>query len=159
MFTGSAGKKEYNEYVNRFCENIHKHKMDKSTRNAKQKVVKMGELSISALLIRFVLGGAAVVASTIVARRLGEKAGGIFAAFPAVFLAALLTAGLDLKGEDLVSQSIVLSKGAMVGMGINILVAIFAGFLLNKFGLKKGLIQVLGCWFVVSMVVVAITSY
>ncbi|MCM3766974.1 DUF3147 family protein [Neobacillus niacini] len=119
----------------------------------------MGELSISALLIRFVLGGAAVVASTMVARRLGEKAGGIFAAFPAVFLAALLTAGLDLRGEDLVSQSIVLSKGAMVGMGINILVAIIAGFLLNKYGLKKGLMQVLGCWFVVSMVVVAITSY
>jgi hypothetical protein len=24
MFTGAAGKKEYNEYVNKLCENIHK---------------------------------------------------------------------------------------------------------------------------------------
>lgn len=119
----------------------------------------MGELSISALLIRFVLGGLAVVASTIVARKLGEKAGGIFAAFPAVFLAALLTAGLDLKGDALVSQSILLSKGAIVGMGINIFVAIMAGILLKKHGWKKGLTEALGCWLVVSMVVVAITSY
>lgn len=117
----------------------------------------MGGLSVSALLIRFILGGVAVVASTIVARKLGEKAGGIFAAFPAVFLAALLTAGLDLKGEALVSQSIILSKGAMVGMGINILVAIMAVLLLKKHGWKKGLIEALGCWLAVSIVVVAIT--
>ncbi|MDP4108355.1 MAG: DUF3147 family protein, partial [Bacillota bacterium] len=43
------------------------------------------------LFIRFLLGGAAVVLSTIISRKLGEKAGGIFAAFPAVYLAALLT--------------------------------------------------------------------
>ncbi|GHH99825.1 DUF3147 family protein [Neobacillus kokaensis] len=119
----------------------------------------MADLSISGLLIRFVLGGLAVVVCTVVARRLGEKAGGIFAAFPAVFLAALLTAGLDLKGEDLISQSIVLSKGAMIGMGINILVAIMAGFLLKKHGWKKGLLEALGCWFIVSMVVVGVTTY
>ena len=119
----------------------------------------MGDLSVSGLLIRFLLGGLAVVVSTIVARCLGEKAGGIFAAFPAVFLAALLTAGLDLRGEDLVNQAIVLSKGAMVGMGINIFVAIIAGFLLKKHGWKKGLIEALGCWLVVSMVVVAFTTY
>ncbi|MGG3466830.1 DUF3147 family protein [Neobacillus pocheonensis] len=118
----------------------------------------MAGLSISALLIRFLLGGLAVVASTIVARRLGEKAGGIFAAFPAVFLAALLTAGIDLKGEELVSQSIMLSKGAIVGMGINIFVAILAGYLLKKHGWKMGLIQALGCWLVMSVVVVVITA-
>ena len=39
----------------------------------------MAELSISALLIRFVLGGAAVVLATIVAKIVGQKAGGIFA--------------------------------------------------------------------------------
>ena len=49
----------------------------------------MAELSISALLIRFVLGGAAVVLATIVAKIVGQKAGGIFAAFPAAYLAAL----------------------------------------------------------------------
>ena len=121
--------------------------------------IKLGTLSISALLIRFVLGGAAVVVSTIVSRKLGEKAGGIFAAFPAVYLAALLTTGLDFSGSDLVSHSILLSKGAIIGMAINILIAIIAGYLLPRQGWKSGLIQAIGCWFVVSSVVVFITSY
>jgi uncharacterized membrane protein (GlpM family) len=119
----------------------------------------MGELSISSLLLRFILGGAAVVVSTLVARNLGEKAGGIFAAFPAVYLAALLTVGLDFSGDELVAHSIILSKGAIVGMGINILVAILAGYLLPRQGWKRGLIQAMGFWLVVSMAVVMITTY
>jgi uncharacterized membrane protein (GlpM family) len=119
----------------------------------------MGELSVGALLIRFLLGGTAVVVSTLVARNLGEKAGGIFAAFPAVYLAALLTVGLDFRGEELVSHSILLSKGAIVGMGINILVAILAGYLLPKQGWKRGLVQAMGFWLIVSMAVVIITTY
>ncbi|WP_075980224.1 DUF3147 family protein [Bacillus massilinigeriensis] len=118
----------------------------------------MAELSISALLIRFLLGGSAVLGSTLIARTLGERAGGIFAAFPAVYLAALLTAGLDFKGAELISHSILLSKGAIIGMGINILVAIAAGYLLPKQGWKLGLIQAIVCWFVVSMVVAFVTS-
>ncbi|WP_307000700.1 DUF3147 family protein [Lederbergia panacisoli] len=55
----------------------------------------MIQISFLALLIRFLLGGLAVVASSLVANKLGEKAGGIFAAFPAVYLAALLTINLD----------------------------------------------------------------
>ena len=62
----------------------------------------MGEISISALLIRFLLGGAAVVLCTIVSKKMGTKIGGIFAAFPAVYLAALLTVGLDFSGDQLV---------------------------------------------------------
>ncbi|MCQ6275260.1 DUF3147 family protein [Bacillus sp. V3B] len=118
----------------------------------------MAELSISALLIRFVLGGSAVVASTLVARKLGEKAGGIFAAFPAVYLAALLTASLDFRGDELISYSILLSKGAIVGMVINTVVAIIAGYLLLRKGWKRGLTQAVGCWFIISMVVVMFTS-
>lgn len=110
------------------------------------------------LLIRFFLGGAAVVVSTIIARKLGEKAGGIFAAFPAVYLAALLTNGLDFKGNDLISNSISLSKGAIFGMLINIFVAILAGFLLKK-GWKRGLVNSMVCWFVLSFVVVLITKH
>ena len=41
----------------------------------------MAELSISALLIRFVLGGAAVVLATIVAKIVGQKAGGYLQRF------------------------------------------------------------------------------
>ena len=118
----------------------------------------MDNLSISALLIRFLLGGLAVVGCTLVAKRLGEKAGGIFAAFPAVYLAALLTIGLDFHGGQLISHSIMLSKGAIFGMAINILVAIIAGYLLPRQGWKRGLLQAMACWFVVSMVVVMITS-
>lgn len=110
------------------------------------------------LFIRFLLGGAAVVASTIISRKLGEKAGGIFAAFPAVYLAALLTSRLSFTGNDLVSQSITLSKGAIVGMSINILIAILAGYLLKK-GWKRGLVNSLVCWFVLSFVVVIFTSH
>ncbi|MGG5252345.1 DUF3147 family protein [Neobacillus sp. SM06] len=117
----------------------------------------MSSISISALLIRFILGGAAVVASTIIARKLGEKAGGIFAAFPAVYLAALLTIGLDFQGNELIARSLILSKGAIIGMMINILIAVIAGFLIPK-GWKRGLVHSMVIWFVVSMVVVLITS-
>lgn len=119
----------------------------------------MAELSISALLIRFLLGGAAVVLSTIVAKNLGKKAGGIFAAFPAVYLAALLTANLDFNGAELISHSILLSKGAIIGMGINIVVAIVAGYLLPRQGGKRGLMNAMGCWLVLSMLVVFVTSH
>lgn len=116
-------------------------------------------LSLSALLIRFLLGGLAVVACTLVAKKLGERAGGIFAAFPAVYLAALLTIGLDFHGGDLISHSITLSKGAIYGMAINILVAVIAGYLLPKMGWKRGIMQAMACWLVVSSVVVMITSH
>ncbi len=118
----------------------------------------MGEISISALLIRFLLGGAAVVLATIVSKKLGTKAGGIFAAFPAVYLAALLTVGLDFSGDQLVSQSILLSKGAIVGMAINIVVAIVAGYLLPRQGGKRGLVNAMGCWLVLSVLVVVVTG-
>jgi hypothetical protein len=44
-------------------------------------------------------------------------------------------------------------------MGINILVAILAGYLLPRQGWKRGLIQAMGFWLVVSMAVVIITTY
>ncbi|NRD79335.1 DUF3147 family protein [Bacillus sp. BRMEA1] len=119
----------------------------------------MIHLSVIALLIRFLLGGVAVVACTIVAKKSGEKVGGIFAAFPAVYLAALLTIGIDFHGGKLVSQSIILSKGAFFGMAINIFVAILAGWLLPKIGWKKGIINAMVCWFIVSIVVVYVTTY
>ncbi|WML56367.1 DUF3147 family protein [Neobacillus sp. PS2-9] len=119
----------------------------------------MAHLSISALLIRFLLGGLAVVACTVVAKKLGEKAGGIFAAFPAVYLAALLTIGLDFHGAQLISHSIMLSRGAIFGMAINIIVALIAGYLLPKVGWKRGILQSMAFWFTISIVVVIITSH
>jgi uncharacterized membrane protein (GlpM family) len=119
----------------------------------------MAHLSISALLIRFLLGGLAVVACTVVAKKLGENAGGIFAAFPAVYLAALLTIGLDFHGGQLISHSIMLSRGAIFGMAINIIVALIAGYLLPKVGWKRGILQSMAFWFTISIVVVIITSH
>lgn len=116
-------------------------------------------LSLSALIIRFLLGGLAVIACTLVAKKLGDKAGGIFAAFPAVYIAALLTIGLDFHGGELVSHSITLSKGAIFGMAINILVAIIAGYLLPRIGWKRGIINAMACWLVVSSAVVFFTSH
>jgi hypothetical protein len=52
-----------------------------------------------------------------------------------------------------------LSKGAIFGMAINILVAILAGYLLPKIGWKKGILHAMACWFTVSIVVVFITSH
>lgn len=118
----------------------------------------MDSLSVSALLIRFFIGGSAVVVSTIVGKKLGEKAGGIFAAFPAVYLAALLTASIDIRGEALISYSILLSKGAVIGMVINIVIAIVAGYLLPRRGWKQGLMYVLVFWFMLSSLVVMVTA-
>ena len=118
----------------------------------------VAELSMSALLIRFVLGGAAVVLATVVAKLIGQKAGGIFAAFPAVYLAALLTASIDFSGEALINYSILLSKGAIVGMVINIIMAVVAGFLIPKKGWKRGLSGAFGFWFIISMVVAVFSS-
>jgi uncharacterized membrane protein (GlpM family) len=119
----------------------------------------LGILSVSGIIIRFLLGGGAVVASTIVSRKLGSKMGGIFAAFPAVFFAALLTLRLDAKGSELVEKSIVLSQGAIVGMFINIMCAIAVVYLCTRKGWKRGLTQSLAGWFLVSIVYAFISTY
>ena len=87
-----------------------------------------------------------------------RRVGGIFAAFPAVYLAAILTIGLDFSGDQLVAQSILLSKGAIVGMLINIAVAVAAGYLLLKQGGKRGLTNAMGVWLVLSVLVVVVTG-
>jgi len=116
-------------------------------------------MSMLGIVIRFLLGGGAVVASTIVSRKIGTKIGGIFAAFPAVFLAALLTLRLDAKGNELVEKSIVLSQGAVVGMFINIMCAMAVVYLCAKQGWKRGLTQSLAGWFLVSIVYAFISKY
>ncbi|MFS0784451.1 DUF3147 family protein [Bacillus sp. 1P06AnD] len=112
----------------------------------------MAHLSVGGLLLRFIFGGLAVVLCTVVGTKLGDRMGGIFAAFPAVFLAALLTAKLDYAGKELVRHSITLSQGAVIGMVINICMAILAGFLLKRQGWKKGLASALLCWCALSVI-------
>ncbi|WP_339197682.1 DUF3147 family protein [Aeribacillus sp. FSL k6-2211] len=114
---------------------------------------------MSGIVIRFLLGGGAVVASTIISRKLGSKVGGIFAAFPAVFFTPLLTLRLDVKGGELVEKSIVLSQGAVVGMFMNIMCAIAVVYLCTKQGWKRGLAQSLAGWFLVSIAYAFISRY
>ncbi|EFM12191.1 conserved hypothetical protein [Paenibacillus curdlanolyticus YK9] len=111
----------------------------------------MFHLSIEGMLLRFVFGGGAVVAASIIAKRVGGTVGGIFAAFPAVFLAAMLTMRMDYGGSDLIHRSIDLSKGALIGMGINMLCAVAVGSLCVRKGWKKGLSLSVCGWLIVSV--------
>ncbi|MFB9324879.1 DUF3147 family protein [Paenibacillus aurantiacus] len=111
----------------------------------------MLHLSLTAIILRFALGGGAVAAASLIAKRSGGAIGGIFAAFPAVFLAALLTIRFDHAGEALVARSIDLSEGALIGMGINVACAVAVGVLCASKGWKKGLsLSVLG-WLMASI--------
>jgi len=115
----------------------------------------MSEISLIPVLIRFVGGGTAVVASTLLARSFGGRIGGVFAAFPAVYLAAILSLSLDYRGEELllISQHVsygAVSYGALVGMFADIICAIAASRLIVKYGWKKGLSLALIIWLFAS---------
>lgn len=47
-------------------------------------------ISLSGLILRFIIGGIAVAGASIIANKVDGKIGGIFATLPAVFLAAIL---------------------------------------------------------------------
>lgn len=108
----------------------------------------MSDIELIPLLLRFVLGGSAVLASTLIARALGGRIGGVFAAFPAVYLAAIISLALEYRGEELVQLSRQVSLGALIGMVADIICAISASFLILKSGWKKGLIWALCIWMV-----------
>lgn len=111
----------------------------------------MGKLTWGGIVLRFFLGGGAVVASTLIARKVGGKMGGIFAAFPAVYLAALLTLHLDTAGDVLLARSFALSRGALIGMLANILCAVTAGYVCAKKGWGRGLLIAVSVWLAVSV--------
>ncbi|MEA1961599.1 MAG: DUF3147 family protein [Bacillota bacterium] len=98
------------------------------------------------IVLRFVLGGSAVVASTLVARAFGGRIGGVFAAFPAVYLAAILSLCLEYGGDELLTLSMRLSEGAFIGMVADIICAVAASRYIVKNGWKKGLVQALFIW-------------
>lgn len=102
------------------------------------------------ILLRFLLGGGAIVLCTLIARSFGSRIGGIFAAFPAVYLAALLSLKLDYQGGQLIEMSIHVSEGALVGMLANIICAVAASYLVLKKGWQKGLGQALLIWLVAA---------
>ncbi|WP_174520462.1 DUF3147 family protein [Desulfolucanica intricata] len=113
----------------------------------------MLDISMFAVIVRFILGGGAVVASTVIARAFGRGIGGIFAAFPAVYLAAVLTLGMEYRGENLLVMSQHISRGALVGMLANIVCALAASRLIIKKGWQRGLSQALVIWFILALAI------
>ncbi|HET8686376.1 MAG TPA: DUF3147 family protein [Methanosarcina sp.] len=102
------------------------------------------------VLLRFLFGGSAVVISTIVAKKFGGRLGGVFAAFPAVYLAAILGLSIDYKGSELLLISEQLSKGAFVGMLADICCALAASYFILRYGWKRGLAYALILWAVLA---------
>lgn len=102
------------------------------------------------VLVRFTLGGAAVVAATLVARWWGGRIGGIFAAFPAVYISAILSLQLEYSGTELLHMSAQVSHGALVGMIADIVCAIAASRFILKRGWKKGLLMAILLWCLVA---------
>ncbi|MCQ1536630.1 DUF3147 family protein [Methanosarcina sp. KYL-1] len=102
------------------------------------------------VLLRFLFGGSAVVAATLIARAFGGRIGGIFAAFPAVYLAAVVGLSLEYEGSELLFVSEELSKGALVGMLADIGCALAASYLILRYGWKKGLGYSLLLWAVLA---------
>lgn len=90
-------------------------------------------IDISPILLRFLFGGSAVVASRVIAKSFGGKLGGIFAAFPAVYLAAVVGLSMEYQGNELLFVSEELSKGALVGMAADVCCALAASYLILKY--------------------------
>lgn len=105
---------------------------------------------ISPIVLRFLFGGSAVVASRLISQSFGGRLGGIFAAFPAVYLAAVVGLSMEYKGSELLFVSEQLSKGALVGMAADICCALAASYFILKYGWKTGLGLSLLFWAVLA---------
>ncbi|MCD8915608.1 DUF3147 family protein [Staphylococcus simulans] len=113
-------------------------------------------ISLVSLMIRFIFGGLAVAAATVIASKLGGKLGGIFSTFPAVYLAALVTLSVDFHGKDLVYESIHLSAGAVIGIVGCIISVALTAVAVKRIGYLKGAAFSIGCWFVLSCIILAL---
>jgi Protein of unknown function (DUF3147) len=105
------------------------------------------------VFLRFLFGGSTVVASTLVAKNFGGRLGGVFAAFPAVYLAAIMGLSMDYEGRELLLISRQLSSGALVGMTADVFCALAASFLILRCGWKKGLAYALSFWIIIAPVI------
>lgn len=98
------------------------------------------------IALRFFLGGGAVALSAVIARSMGGRVGGIFAAFPAVYVSAVIAVGINSPKTAALAATLELSKGALVGMLANIFCACSAAWYIPKHGWKKGLVLALVVW-------------
>lgn len=110
----------------------------------------MLSIEVFPVFLRFLFGGSAVVVSTLVAKNFGGRLGGVFAAFPAVYLAAILGLSMDYEGSELLLVSEQLSEGALVGMIADICCALAASYFILRSGWKRGLVYALLLWSVLA---------
>lgn len=108
----------------------------------------MDKISLFGIALRFMLGGGAVAAAYVVSRYFSGRTGGIFAAFPAVYLAAVLGVGAGAPVTEGAARVLLVSRGALVGMTANIFCALAAAFLIPRMGWRKGLALSLAGWLV-----------
>lgn len=110
----------------------------------------MSNINLFPVFFRFLLGGSAVVVSTLAAKNSGGRLGGIFGAFPAVYLAMVLSLSMDYKGSDLLLASEQLSKGSLVGMVADVCCALAASYMILRYGWKQGLVYALLLWAMIA---------
>lgn len=102
------------------------------------------------IVLRFLFGGSAVVAAALFGRWMGGRIGGIFAAFPAVFLSAAIAVGIGIPATEAHASVFSVSQGALIGMVANIICAIVATAAISKHGWKKGLPAAVLVWLVLA---------
>lgn len=110
----------------------------------------MSNINLFPVFFRFLLGGSAVVVSTLAAKNSGGRLGGIFGAFPAVYLAMVLSLSMDYKGSDLLLASEQLSKGSLVGIVADVCCALAASYMILRYGWKQGLVYALLLWAMIA---------
>ena len=110
------------------------------------------EIDLRDLSLRFVLGGVAVASCFIFLQILPWKTfAGIFAAFPAVMIAAVVMAG-HFGNSELAAEVAFGATAGMMGCTVCVFTAIFCMQQLESWGLSLAL--ALGAWFVSSFVFV-----
>jgi uncharacterized membrane protein (GlpM family) len=107
------------------------------------------------VVLRFLFGGGAVALSAIVAKLLGDRIGGIFAAFPAVYISAVVAVGLSVPAASALTATVEVSKGALVGMSANIFSAALAAVSIPRHGWKKGLALAIAVWLMLAGIIYA----
>jgi uncharacterized membrane protein (GlpM family) len=110
----------------------------------------MPHIDLFPVFLRFLLGGSAVAVSTLAAKNSGGRLGGIFGAFPAVYLATVLGLSMDYKGSDLLLASEQLSKGSLVGMAADVFCALAASYMILRYGWKQGIVYALLLWAMIA---------
>lgn len=110
-------------------------------------------LSLAGIILRFLIGGAAVTGATLIGRKMGGRVGGIFAAFPAVYASAIIAAVVGLAGPQAVERTVALSRGAVIGMAVDVGCAAAAGIMIVRFGWRRGLMSAIGGWLVVAVLI------